>query len=236
MPQTPVRRAFWMGVRDALPFIPLIVPFGMVFGALAHEAGWTNPEIVGMSALVIAGASQFTALQLLADQAPLVVVIATALAVNLRMAMYSASMAPHVGEAPVWQRALVSYGLTDQTYGLAMNRYARSPEMTRPEKLAHFAGLAVPICGPWYFASYAGAVLGAAIPPWLALDFAVPITFIALFGPGLRGLPQVVAAAVSFGLALALIDLPYSLGLLVAAAVAMLAGALVETWQQEAQR
>lgn len=231
MTQLLLRRAFWLGVRDALPFIPLIVPFGMVFGALAGESGWTNPEIVGMSALVIAGASQFTALQLLSDQAPLAVVIATSLAVNLRMAMYSASMAPHVGEAPVWQRALVAYTLTDQTYGLAMNRYAQSPEMTKPEKLAHFAGLAIPICGPWYFASYAGAVLGTAIPPWLALDFAVPITFIALFGPSIRGLPHVAAASVSFGLALALVDLPYSLGLLVSAGAAMLTGALVEIWR-----
>lgn len=231
MHQPSTRRAFWLGVRDALPFIPLIVPFGMVFGALAGEAGWGHPEIIGMSALVIAGASQFTALQLLSDNAPLAVVIGTSLAVNLRMAMYSASMAPHLGDTPAWQRALVSYALTDQTYGLAMNRYAMSPHLTRSEKLAHFTGLAVPICGPWYVASYAGAVLGAAIPPWLALDFAVPITFIALFGPQLRALPQAAAAVVSFGMALMLADLPYSLGLLAAAAIAMVAGALVEIWR-----
>ncbi len=234
MTASPTRRAFWLGVRDALPFIPVIVPFGMVFGALAGGAGWTGGQIVGMSGLVIAGASQFTALQLLADQAPLVVVIATALAVNLRMAMYSASMAPYLAGIPVWQRALISYALTDQTYGLAINRYGRSPGMTRTERVAHFAGLVVPICGPWYVASYAGAVLGAAIPPWLALDFAVPITFIALFGPWLRDLPHVIAGAVSFGLALALVHMPYSLGLLVAAVAAMLAGALAEVWRERA--
>lgn len=227
-----IRRAFWEGGRDSLPFLIVVVPFGMIFGVLASEAGWTLAQTLGMSLLVVAGASQFTALQLIGEQAPLLIVIATSLAVNLRMAMYSASIAPHLGATPPLRRAAAAYFLTDQSYGLAIARYARRPALASPAaRLAYFFGCAVPVCVPWYLATWAGAVAGAAIPEALALDFAVPVTFIALVAPGLRTLPNVAAAVVSVALALALHRLPYSLGLLVAAAAAMAAGALAETWQ-----
>jgi 4-azaleucine resistance transporter AzlC len=219
-------------MRDALPFLIVVVPFGMPFGVVATEAGWALRETMAMSILVIAGASQFTALQLLSEQAPTLIVIATALAVNLRMAMYSASLAPHVGAAPLWQRALVAYGLTDQTYGVAIHRYTLQPEQPLGWKLVYFLGVALPVCGPWYAATWAGAVAGGAIPDGLALDFAVPITFIALVAPALRSLPHLAAAVVSVVVALALARMPYNLWLLVAALLAMLAGALVEAWQE----
>jgi predicted branched-subunit amino acid permease len=224
------RRAFWLGFRDGLPFLIVIVPFGMLFGVLAGEAGWSLTEMMAMTILVIAGASQFTALQLLSEHAPLLIAIATALAVNLRLAMYSASLAQHIGATPRLARVLAAYCLTDQTYGVAMNRLALGPPMSARERLVHYFGGALPICVPWYFATWIGAVVGDAIPPAFALDFAVPITFIALIGPGLRTLPQAAAALVSVAVALALASLPYNLWLLAAALAGMTTGALAEIW------
>lgn len=232
MPDASIRRAFWLGMRDALPFLLVIVPFGLLFGVLANEAGWRLTETLAMSAVVIAGASQFTALQLLSEHAPLLICIIAPLAINLRMAMYSASLAPHLGGVPRWQRALMAYGLTDQSYGVAMNRFALSPRMGRREKVAHYFGTLVPVCVPWWLATWAGAVAGTAIPAGLALDFAVPITFIALFAPALRTLPHVAAAVVSVVVALALAWLPWNLWLIVAAVAAMVAGSMVEVWQE----
>ena len=114
---------------------------------------------------------------------------------------------------------------------MAIGRYARQPPLGPGGHMAYFLGCALPVCGPWYAATWAGAVAGAAIPEALALDFAVPVTFIALVAPGLRTLPNLAAAVVSVGVALALSGLPYSLGLMVAAVAAMLAGAFVELRQ-----
>ena len=232
MPDASIRRAFWLGMRDALPFLLVIVPFGLLFGVLANEAGWRLLETLAMSAVVIAGASQFTALQLLSENAPLLICIIAPLAINLRMAMYSASLAPHLGGAPRWQRALMAYGLTDQTYGVVMNRYALWPKMSRREKVAHYFGTLVPVCVPWWLATWAGAVLGTAIPAGLALDFAVPITFIALFAPALRTRPHVAAAVVSVAVALALAWMPWNLWLIFAAGAGMATGSLVEVRQE----
>ncbi|CAN5741276.1 AzlC family ABC transporter permease [soil metagenome] len=222
------RRAFLRGLRDGAPFAVVVIPFAMLFGLLAREAGWGMAEIMGMSALVIAGAAQFTALQMMAENAPLVLVIATSLAVNLRMAMYSASLAPHLGPAPLWQRALIAYGLVDQTYGLAINHYGRDPGAPIGHKVAYFAGAALAICTPWYGFTWLGAVAGQAIPEGLALDFAVPVTFIAIVAPALRSAPHLAAAVVAVAVALALHGLPFSIGLLAGAAAGMAAGAAAE--------
>jgi predicted branched-subunit amino acid permease len=115
---------------------------------------------------------------------------------------------------------------------VAISRYNRQPPLGPGGHMAYFLGCALPVCGPWYAATWAGFVAGAAIPEALALDFAVPVTFIALFAPGLRTLPNLAAAVVSVGVALALSWLPYSLWLLVAAVAAMLTGAAVEVWQE----
>jgi predicted branched-subunit amino acid permease len=232
MPKPNVRRAFWQGFRDGAPFLLVVVPFGMLFGALAAEAGWNIAEIMAASILIIAGASQFTMLQLMSENAPTLIVIGTALAVNLRMAMYSAALAPHIGAAPLWQRALAAYFLTDQTYGAAVNRYALQPRMSGALKIAHFFGAAAPVCGPWYLATWAGAVAGAAIPAGMAIDFAVPVTFIALFAPALRTLPHLAAALVSVAAALIFAGLPCSTGVRVAAGLARVTGAEVERWQE----
>ncbi|PZQ52231.1 MAG: branched-chain amino acid transporter AzlC [Rhodovulum sulfidophilum] len=220
--------AFKLGFWQGLPFVVVILPFGALFGVAAADAGWTLTQSLSMSVLVIAGASQFTALQLLGDNAPLAIVVLTSLAVNLRLAMYSASLAPLIGSQPFWKRALVAYVLVDQTYGIAITNAEVGPPMTPAERVAHFFGAVVAVCPWWYVACVFGALAGAAIPSWLALDFAVPITFIALFAPALRSPPHLAAAFVSVVAALLLAFLPYNLGLLVAAVLAMATGAMLE--------
>ncbi|MFT6271735.1 MAG: putative branched-subunit amino acid permease, partial [Dinoroseobacter sp.] len=101
MPATIPKSAFWLGFRDSAPFVVVVAPFALVFGVIATEAGLNLAEVMGFTFLVIAGAAQLTALQLMTENAPTVVVLVSALAVNLRMAMYSASLAPHLGNAPL---------------------------------------------------------------------------------------------------------------------------------------
>ena len=89
-------RAFWRGYLDCAPFILIVVTYSMLFGVVARDAGLDLIQTMSMSVLAIAGASQFTALALLQDQAPVVIALLTGLAVNLRMAMYSVALVPHV--------------------------------------------------------------------------------------------------------------------------------------------
>jgi predicted branched-subunit amino acid permease len=229
--QTTTRRtAFWTGVRDGAPFFLVIAPFSLLFGVAATEAGLDVVESLMFSVVVIAGASQFTALQLMVDQTPTFIVLATALAVNMRMAMYSASLTPHLGAAPVWQRALVAYFLVDATYACAITRFDREPHWSLPEKVAYFMGAVLPVCPVWYTLTIVGALIGRGMPDWLALDFAVPICFLAMIAPMLRTVPHLAAALASITLSLLLAGVPYGLGLLIAAVLAMAVGAQAELW------
>lgn len=222
------KTAYWQGVRDGSPFLLVVAPFALLFGVVATEAGLNLTQVMGFSILVIAGASQFAAIQLMTDNAPTLIVLATALAVNMRMAMYSAALTPYLGAAPIWQRALMSYFLVDQTFAVTTVRYERQPDMPLPEKVAYLFGVVTLICPMWYALTFVGAVAGTQIPPEFALDFAVPITFLAIIAPMMRTLAQVAAAMTSIVIALGLAFLPYNLGLLVAAIVAMAVGAQVE--------
>jgi predicted branched-subunit amino acid permease len=218
-------------VRDATPFLFVIVPFSLLFGVVATEAGLTVLETMGFSVLVIAGASQFAAIALMSDNAPTLIVLATALAVNLRMAMYSAALVPHLGAAPLWKRSLAAYLLVDQSYAASILEYERRPEMTLADKMAYFWGVVTPVLPTWYAFTLVGAVLGGRIPEAAALDFAVPITFLAIVGPMLKTVAHLAAALTSVILALALAWLPAGVGLLLAAGAAMCVGATVEIWQ-----
>ena len=140
---------YWMGVRAGLPFLLVVIPFGCLFGVVATEAGLTSLQTMAFSSVVFAGASQFAALQLMADNAPMVIVIATALAVNLRMAMYSASLALWIGDAPLWQRALAGYVNVDQSYAVSINKYEDTPDMTVRQRMAYFFGSVSPVCPMW---------------------------------------------------------------------------------------
>jgi len=223
---------FRKGVRDAAPFILVVGPFAMLFGVVATEAGLDLLAVMSFSILVIAGAAQLTALQLLVDQAPTLIVLVSALAVNLRMAMYSASLAPYLGAAPLWQRAVAAYFIVDQSYGLSVLRYDQNPQWTMPQRLTYFFATVAPVAPMWYLFTLVGALLGTSIPESFALDFAVPITFLALIAPMLRTRAHVAAAVVSITVALVLAFLPYNLGLLVAGILAMITGAEVERFTE----
>lgn len=219
---------FRQGFGAGLPFVMVAVPFGALFGVFSTESGLSLAQTMIFTATVFAGAAQFTALQLLQEQAPTIVILASALAVNLRVAMYSASLTPYLGAAPLWQRALAAYFTVDQSYACSILQYEREPGMSVAQRMAYFFGAVSPLAPCWFLSTFLGALLGARIPESWALDFALPITFLAMIGPMLRTPAHVVAALVASAVSLLAAWVPYNLGLLIAGALGMMAGAQAE--------
>ncbi|KUJ76404.1 branched-chain amino acid transporter AzlC [Ruegeria marisrubri] len=219
---------YWKGFRDGAPFVFVAVPFGTLFGVFATEAGLNIVQTMAFTATVFAGAAQFAALQLMQDGAPTLIVLASALAVNLRMAMYSASLTPYLGSAPLWQRAFAAYLTVDQSYACSIARFEAEPQMTVPQRMAYFFGSVTPITPLWILSTYLGAVLGTRIPESWALDFALPITFLSMIGPMMRTMAHVVAALVAVAVSLMTVAIPFNLGLLIAGCAGMIAGAQAE--------
>lgn len=219
---------FRRGLIEGAPFNLAVIPFSVLFGVVAVEAGFDIAQVMGMAFVVIAGAAQLTAIQLMQEQAPTVMVILAACAVNLRMAMYSASLAPHLSHGPLKWRLVMSYFLVDNVYAQTIAEYPKRPGWSFHDKAAYYMGLALGVVPSWYLFSYVGAVIGEQIPESFALDFASPIMFTALAAPMIRGRANIAAAIAAVVVALLAADLPYSFGMVVGAAAGIAVGVLVE--------
>ncbi|MGR3804342.1 AzlC family ABC transporter permease [Marinibacterium profundimaris] len=228
MTSSTTNRALWRGARNSLPFIFVAGPFGLLFGVVASEAGLHVLESFSFSIAVFAGAAQFTALQLLEDNAPTLIVLVSALAVNLRCAMYSAALTPHMGAVPMWQRAFGSFFIVDQSYALSIVEFENKPDMSIAEKWAYFWGTNIIIAPLWVGMTLLGALVGGRIPETWSLDFAVPIAFIAITATMLRTPAHMAAAFVAITVSILTAGVPHNLGLIIAGIAGMITGAVVE--------
>ena len=217
---------FLYGCRDSIPMIVGILPFGLIYGALASLAGLSLGQALGMSLLVYAGSAQFIAISLLTLGSGAVVILLTTLVVNLRHVLYSAALQPYVGVLPQRWRVPLAFGLTDETFAVVQRRYlARG--MTDHGQWYH-AGVALALYLSWVSSSLVGALFGQSVPNlagW-GLDFAMLATFIGIVVPALRNQPQIAAALVAGAVALLCHTWPYKLGLMAAA----LSGIAVGVW------
>lgn len=219
---------FLQGARDMLPMLLGAIPFGIIFGSLAGAAGLSTWQTVGMSALVFAGSAQFIAISLLGGGATLAVLLLTTLVVNLRHALYSASLQPFVRHLPARWRVPLAFWLTDEAFAVVQHRYAESD--ASPHKHWYFLGAALAMYLSWQLCTWVGLLFGQAVPnigAW-GLDFAMLATFIGIVEPMLRNRPQVAAALVAGAVAVACHGWPYKLGLMAAAAAGIVVGVVLE--------
>ena len=220
------KRNFLEGVKAEFPLLVGVFPFGMIYGALALNAGLTAFASQMMSSIVFAGSAQFITAQLAKDAAPGLVIVVTIAVVNLRHMLYSASLAPYLKHLSTKWKVLLSYLLTDEAYAPSIIKYEE--QGIKPFSHWFLLGAGFSLWFTWQVSTALGVFLGAEIPEELPLDFALPLTFIAMVVPVLKKMPMV-AAALSAGLtALLAYQLPFKLGLILAAFVGIVVGTLLE--------
>jgi 4-azaleucine resistance transporter AzlC len=217
---------FWAGVRAEIPLLIGVVPFGLIYGALALGAGLSRAAAQMMSSLVFAGSAQFIAALLVHESAPGFVIVLTIAVVNLRHMLYSASLAPYAASLPMRWKVLLSYLLTDEAYAPTVLHYEKEGITLHAHWFWLGAGCALWVF--WQISTAVGIFLGAAIPESWSLEFALPLTFIAMLVPVLRDRPGIAAALSAGVVALLAYSLPYKLGLIVAALAGILVGTTLE--------
>lgn len=220
---------FLAGVRATMPILPGVFPFGLIFGTLAIQAGMQRLIAQSMSALVFAGSSQFIAAQLIATTVPAGIIVITGAIVNLRHMLYSASVAPYLLRYGWRWKIILAYLLTDEAYAIVIGRLRQSlDDAYRLQARWYFLGAGLAMWCTWQISTALGLFIGGTIPTSWQLDFALPLTFIALVFPTLKDRSSVAAALVAGTVALPAVALPLKLGLLVAAACGIAAGVLTE--------
>lgn len=159
------------------PLIVAVMPVGLVFGAVAASKGLAPAEVALMSALVFAGGSQFVAMDIWTHPASWAALGFSALLVNIRHVLMSASIGGKIDSFSGPARYASMLLLADEIWAMAEMR-ASNGKLTP----AWYAGLAVPFYCLWVLTSLAGALLGAFLgdPKVTGLDFAFPAVFIVL--------------------------------------------------------
>lgn len=208
------RSEFRRGARAISPLLPSLVPFGIIMGITAVEAGIPGDLAIAMSSVVYAGASQFAAISLLEANTPVAVVVFTMIVINLRFVIYSASLAPHFRSFETRWRLVCGYFVSDHSYAAAIPSLT-AEDRTAPRTLWFYLGAGIPPWAVWQASTILGVTLGARVPTTLSLEFTIPLAFIGLLFGTLKerhaGMVAVAAGIVESGA----VALPYNLGLIV---------------------
>lgn len=226
---TDARVEFLDGVKAILPILLGVIPFGVTYGVLAISGGLSDSAALGMSSIVFAGSSQFVALQLFTVAAPAAVILVSTLMVNLRHALYSASLSPRLKHLRSLWKWLLSYLLTDEAYAVTIAHYEQFG--TSPNGHWFFLGTALTMWITWQASTAAGIFLGEVIPKTWPLDFAITLTFIALLVPMLKDRLSVAVSLTAGVTAVLSIDLPLRLNLILAVTIAVAIGLSLERFE-----
>jgi predicted branched-subunit amino acid permease len=214
---------FRAGVLAEAPLLLGVVPFGLIYGVLGLSVGLPGWAVIAMCSVLFAGSSQIVFAQLWGVQVPPAVIGATVGVVNLRHALYSASIAPYLRELPLRWKLALAYLLTDEAYAASIGRFMDGPES--PHRHWHLLGTGLTLWAGWQISATAGVLLGASIPASWSLDFSIALTFIALVVPALRRRSEIVAALVAALVALLAQGMPHKLWIIAAAMAGIAAGA-----------
>ncbi len=208
-------------------------PFSFIVGALSVSAGMSVWQSTAWSAIVIAGSAQMLALNMLKTGATLGVIIFTTLIINLRHVLYSASISGTVREASFFKKCFMSYALTDEVYATTV----KEMEGNKQDKYLFYGSAMITFWAIWVLADFLGALVGASFPniEKYGLDFAMVAAFIAIVVPQIKSQACTVAAVVAAVSGVLLVILPYSLGIVVASVLGVLAGLCVDLAEERKQ-
>ncbi|MFP5391641.1 MAG: AzlC family ABC transporter permease [Gammaproteobacteria bacterium] len=219
------------GCRVGMPTLFGLAAWGLVVGIAMVKSGLTVPQALGMTLLVFSGTAQLAALPLIAADAPVWVVFATAVVINLRFVIFSALLAPHFAHLPWPKRMALGYTTGDLTVALFLKRFpSEAPALG---KLSYLKGLLYPNWGAWQVGTLAGIFLGSAVPEQWGLGFAGTLAIICILVPLTIGRASWVGVAVAAVTSVLAHGLPYKLGLLAAVLAGMVSAMVVKEWLEK---
>lgn len=205
--------AFKEGATAVFPLAFGVFPFGMIFGATAIKAGLSSFEAVASSILIVGGSAQILAVTLLKENAATAIIIFSALMINLRHMIYSASLSDLSKEHPKRTLGMLSYFLTDECFVTLNNK------MQRKEKISpgYFFGAGLTLWTLWQVSTYLGTMLGHQLPAWLHIQHFSDFIFLAIIVHAVRSKEVIFGVTLACIISALLFFLPYKLNILIAA-------------------
>jgi predicted branched-subunit amino acid permease len=217
---------FKRGAREMLDVSLGLGAWGFVTGLAMVQGGLSAPMALLMTAVVFSGGAQLVAVPMMAAGSPIVVVLLTALCLNLRFAVFSATWRQYFHALPRAQRLRMMFFAADFNIVIFTKRWPKAqPEIGQVPY--YWGGVAINF-GAWQVSSIAGIFLGQQIPAAWGMGFAGTLTLMALTCSLLKDRITWSAAVVAACAAVAAYALPLKLNVLVAIASAVAMGLMLE--------
>lgn len=226
---------FKAGVRDAVPALIATGTWGFVTGIALVKSGLTETMATLMTLLVYAGSAQLTSLPLIESAAPLWLIFAAGLVVNIRFVIFGAALQPFFRHMPWRKRMGLGFFSTDVSFVLFMGRYGESKERGGADQLWYFLGIIVPGWFAWNGSSLLGIYLGAMVPASWSLEFAAVLALMAIIVPLIQTRPMAMCLLVAGLVAWIGQPLPLRLGLAAAVVAGVVAGVVTERLTERAK-
>ena len=217
-------REFWKGVLAQLPLQLGIVPFGLVFGVLGIASGLSVAQTILMSSIVFGGASQVVFTQLWSTGTSPIVTGGSVAIINMRHVIYSANISKYISVLSLKWRIALGYLLTDEAFAVSFKEFENKNRFAH----YHLLGGGLTLWFFWQISTIAGVLLGTKIPSNLNLEFAIPLTFMAIILPKLRSFAHLSAAIIASIIAIFGQNLPHNLWIILAAVIGMVVGGFID--------
>ncbi|MFY9348140.1 MAG: AzlC family ABC transporter permease [Orrella sp.] len=230
------KKAIREGLLAVRPALVATFTWGLVTGVAMVKSGLTENAAIAMTLLVYAGTAQLTSLPLIASGAPLWLIFAAGLIVNLRFLIFSAALQPYFIDLPWFKRLAYGYFTTDMSFVLFMPRFGDATPKGTPYQRWFFLSTIAPGWLTWQSSSMLGIMLGTLVPTSWALDFAAVLALMAITIPLANSRPMLVAMLAAGVTAWVAQPLPLRLGLLAAVVVGIVAGIWAEKSYKKARR
>ena len=186
---------FIKGILDILPLMIPVVPFGIIYGVIGVEIGFSPMEVFAMSFVIFAGSSQIAFAQLFAAGASPLVMISSVAVINSRHILYGAVLAEYLGKLRLTWKILLSYLMADQAFSVSSAYFKKN--IKNKNVHFHMLGSGLTLWSLWQLSTLIGIVLGNIVPAQLGLEFAIPLTFFSLILSELRKLDHIVIILIS---------------------------------------
>jgi len=216
---------FKKGLIDISPLLIPVIPFGIIFGAIGIELGFSPLITYATSLIIFGGASQIVFIQLLSGGASSLVAITSVGVINSRHFLYGAVLTEYLEKLSLIKKLIISYLITDQTFAVS-SRYFKENKINNNSHY-HLIGAGVILWTTWQLTTIIGIFLGSIVPDEWGLKFAIPLTFLAIIINEFRKLDHVLVMLISGISSLVFFDLPFKAYIIITPLIGLLSALII---------
>ena len=220
-------KTFTAGIIDILPLMIPVIPFGIIFGAIGIEIGFSPLLTYVTSIIIFSGASQIVILQLLSAGASSLVAITSSSVISARHLLYGAVLSQHLNHLSIYWKIGLSYLITDQAFAVS-NEYFKKNNYNK-FKHYHLIGSGLTLWIIWQITTIIGIFLGSIVPEELGLTFAIPLTFLALLINYLRNYKHIIVIIVSGVSSLIFFGVPFKAYIILSSIISLIVATILIT-------